>query len=90
MEILKNISSFFLEFRENILYNEYRINVDKVIKNRKNVDNMKPLIHTYIHVLLKNRKNKIFVDNLCGARFYRIIIDSGPVFSCLKKKGIRL
>ena len=76
-----------IELVKNILYNVYRINVDKVIKNRKNVDNMKRLIHTYIHVLLKN---KIFVDNLCGARFYRIIIDSGPAFSCLKKKGIRL
>ena len=80
MEILKNISSFFLEFRENILYNEYRINVDKVIKNRKNVDNMKPLIHTYIHVLLKNRKYIIFVDNY-GTRKY---IDTGPLSSVSK------
>ena len=80
-----------IELIKNILYNEYRINVDKVIKNRKNVDNMKALIHTYIPVLLKNKQNKIFVDNLFGARFYRITIDSGPAFSCLKIwKGIRL
>ena len=41
---------------------------------------MKSLIHTYIHVLLKKETKNIFVDNLCGARFYRIIIDSGPRF----------
>ena len=45
------------------------------------VDNMKPLIHTYIHVLLKNRKNKIFVDNYIGNREY---IDTGPLFGGLK------
>ena len=82
--------NFLIELIKNILYNEYRINVDKVIKIERFVDNMKPLIHTYIHVLLKNKQIKIFVDNLCGARFYRITIDSGPAFSWLKKKGIRL
>ena len=66
---------------------EYRNtnNVDKVMNNRKNVDNMKPLIHTYIHVLLKNKKNKIFVDNFIGMRKY---IDTGPFFSSKKlRKG---
>ncbi len=38
------------------------------------------LIHTYIHVLLKNRKNKIFVDNY-GTREY---IDTGPLSSVSK------
>ena len=33
------------------------------------------LSHIYIHVLLKNRKNKIFVDNY-GTREY---IDTGPL-----------
>ena len=56
-------------------------NVDKVMNNRKNVDNMKPLIHTYIHVLLKNLKNIIFVDNYIGTREY---IDTGPLSSSLK------
>ena len=37
-------------------------------------------IHTYIHVLLKNLKNKIFVDNY-GTREY---IDTGPLSSSLK------
>ena len=38
------------------------------------------LIHTYIHVLLKNLKNIIFVDNY-GTREY---IDTGPLFGGLK------
>ena len=39
------------------------------------------LIHTYIHVLLKNKKNNIFVDN-----FIRSIdhIDTGPLFEVQK------
>ena len=48
------------------MYNVYRVNVDKVVENRRNVDNMFDLIHTYIHVLLKNKKNDIFVDNYIG------------------------
>ena len=55
------------------MYNVYRVNVDKVIENRKNVDNMFDLIHTYIHVLLKNN---IFVDNFYRTRKY---IDTGPL-----------
>ena len=46
-----------------------------------NVDNVKALIHTYIHVLLKTRKNIIFVDNYIGSREY---IDTGPLSSSLK------
>ena len=42
---------------------------------------MKALIHTYIHVLLRNEKNKIFVDNYIGNREY---IDTGPLSSGLK------
>ena len=41
---------------------------------------MKPLIHTYIHVLPKKLKNIIFVDNY-GTREY---IDTGPLPSGLK------
>ncbi len=41
---------------------------------------MKPLIHTYIHVLLKNKKNNNLVNNY-GAREY---IDTGPLSSGLK------
>ena len=41
---------------------------------------MKALIHTYIHVLLKNKKNNNFVDNY-GTRKY---IDTGPLSSDLK------
>ena len=36
-------------------------------------------IHTYIHVLLKNNKNNIFVNNYGGTRFYRVVIDTGPL-----------
>ena len=39
------------------------------------------LIHTYIHVLLKNEKNNNFVDNFIGMRKY---IDTGPLPSGLK------
>ena len=42
---------------------------------------MKPLIHTYIHVLLKNKKNNIFVDNFIEGINY---IDTGPLFEVLK------
>ena len=43
------------------------------------------LIHTYIHVLLKNKKNIIFVDNFVGMKKY---IDTGPFFSSKKlRKG---
>ena len=37
-------------------------------------------IHTYIHVLLKNNKNNIFVNNYNRARFYRKLIDTGPIY----------
>ena len=40
--------NFLIELIKNILYNEYRINVDKVIKIERFVDNMKALIHTYM------------------------------------------
>jgi len=50
------------------------------------------LIHTYILVLLKKIKNKYFVDKIYGAKFYRIIIDSGPPFvvskNTLRRKKI--
>ena len=36
-------------------------------------------IHTYIHLLLNNNKNNFFIDNYNGARFYRKIIDTGPL-----------
>ena len=42
---------------------------------------MKPLIHTYIHVLLKKLKNNSFVDNFIGNREY---IDTGPLFGVFK------
>ena len=35
-----------------------------------------------IHVLLKNN---FFVDNYDGARFYRVVIDTGPFYSTYKK-----
>ena len=35
------------------------------------------LIHTYIHVLLKNKKNNFFVDNFVGIKEY---IDTGPSY----------
>ena len=36
-------------------------------------------IHTYIHVLLNNNKNNFFIDNYNGARFYKKMIDTGPL-----------
>ena len=39
------------------------------------------LIHTYIHVLLKNQKNNNFVDNFIGNREY---IDTGPLSGVFK------
>ena len=39
-------------------------------------------IHTYIHVLLKNKKNNFFVDKYNGATFY---IDIGPFCSIYEK-----
>ncbi len=36
-------------------------------------------IHTYILVLLNNNINNFFIDNYNGARFYRKIIDTGPL-----------
>ena len=54
----------------------------KYIENGRNVDKMFDLIHTYIHtyilVLLKNIKNKYFVNNFIGAINY---IDTGPFYS---------
>ena len=38
------------------------------------------LIHTYILVLLKNIKNKYFVNNFIGAINY---IDTGPFYSVI-------
>ena len=61
--------------------------VDKIIENRRNVDKMFDLIHTYILVLLKKIKNYIFVNNYVGVRFYRLIIDSGPSCCDLKIYG---
>ena len=49
------------------------------------MNNIHTYIHTYIHVLLKNNKNNIFVNNYNGARFYRILIDTGPFHSTYKK-----
>ena len=46
----------------------------------RSVDKLKALIQ-YIHVLLKTRKNIIFVDNYIGSREY---IYTGPLFSGLK------
>ena len=46
---------------------------------------MKTQIHTYIHVLLKNKKNNFFVDKYNGARFYGNKIDTGPFCSTYKK-----
>ena len=51
------------------------------------------LIHTYIHtyilVLLKNIKNKYFVNNFIGAINYMV---AGPFYSvnCNKRKEIRI
>ena len=65
----------------------------KYIENGRNVDKMFDLIHTYIHtyilVLLKNIKNKYFVNNFIGAINY---IDTGPFYSvnCNKRKEIRI
>ena len=42
---------------------------------------MKSLIHTDRQVLLKNKKNKIFVDNFIGMSEY---IDTGPLFGAHK------
>ena len=42
-------------------------------------------INTCIPVLLKNNKNNIFVNNYNRARFYRILIDTGPFYSTYKK-----
>ena len=44
------------------------------------MNNINTHIHTYIHVLLKNNKNNIFVNNYNGARFYRKLIDTGPIY----------
>ena len=41
------------------------------------MNNIHTYIHTYIHVLLKNN---IFVNNYNGARFYRKLIDTGPIY----------
>ena len=38
---------------------------------------MKQLIHTYIHVLLKNKKNIFFVNNFIEGIDY---IDTGPLY----------
>ena len=65
----------------------------KYIENGRNDDKMFDLIHTYIHtyilVLLKNIKNKYFVNNFIGAINY---IDTGPFYSvnCNKRKEIRI
>ena len=61
----------------------------KYIENGRNVDKMFDLIHTYILVLLKNIKNKYFVNNFIGAINY---IDTGPFYSvnCNKRKEIRI
>ena len=65
----------------------------KYIENGRNVDKMFDLIHTYIHtyilVLLKNIKNKYFVNNFIGAINY---IDTGPFYSVNynKRKEIRI
>ena len=47
------------------------------------------LIHTYILVLLKNIKNKYFVNNFIGMINY---IDTGPFYgvNCNKRKEIRI
>ena len=50
-------------------------------KDRRNVDNVKALIHTYIHVLLNKKIKIIFVDNFIGMRKY---IDTGPLSSVSK------
>ena len=49
------------------------------------MNNIHTYIHTYIHVLLKNNKNNIFVNNYNRARFYRILIDTGPFYNIYKK-----
>ena len=36
-------------------------------------------INACIPVLLKNNKNNIFVNNYNRARFYRVVIDTGPL-----------
>ena len=46
---------------------------------------MKRQIHTYIYVLLKNRKNNFFVDKYVGERFYGNKIDTGPFCGTYKK-----
>ena len=69
------------------------ISILKIIGKGRNVDKMFDLIHTYIHtyilVLLKNIKNKYFVNNFIGAINY---IDTGPFYSvnCNKRKEIRI
>ena len=54
------------------------ISILKIIGKGRNVDKMFDLIHTYILVLLKNIKNKYFVNNFIGAINY---IDTGPFYS---------
>ena len=51
-----------------------------MVDKERFVDNMFCLIHTYIHVLLKNENKNNFVDN------YRIrkYINTGPLFGGLK------
>ena len=65
------------------------ISILKIIGKGRNVDKMFDLIHTYILVLLKNIKNKYFVNNFIGAINY---IDTGPFYSvnCNKRKEIRI
>ena len=46
---------------------------------------MKPLIHTYIHVLLKNKKNNNFVDNYIG-----VVISASPFNRGNDLKGVAL
>ena len=39
----------------------------------------------YIHLLLNNNINNFFVNNYNRARFYIILIDTGPFYSTYKK-----
>ena len=42
--------------------------------------NIHTYIHIYIHVLLNNNINNFFIDNYNGTKFYRKLIDSGPIY----------
>ena len=59
----------------------YKINIDS--------KGMLIIWITYIHVLLNNNKNNFFIDNYNGARFYKVVIDTGPLICELNNYFIK-